>query len=317
MPTADAISENTQLGHWQERLRTVLSAVRVTTADGASPGGTVVTARLGHIDVSRVESDAQRVTRTTNALDQDETPSVLLVLLRRGTATLLQNNGHVVAGEDDLLVWDETDDYAFHSDGPFTALVLRLSRSRLGLPDESSRAATLPAFTATAETAGTAGLLATVMSTLATSPASYAPSVAGRLADSVVDLLSILLLERSRHAEDSGGERASLVRRVREHVDRNLQDSELSPRTVARDHHISVRYLHRVFESEDVTVQRLIQQRRIEQSARDLVRHELRTLTVAAIALRWGFTNPAHFSRAFRQRYGRTPTEWRRSGGRE
>ncbi|MFJ5933534.1 helix-turn-helix domain-containing protein [Streptomyces sp. NPDC093071] len=313
MPTADAVREDTQLSHWQERLRRVLGAVRVTTADGTSPGGTVVTARLGHVDVSRVESDAQRVARTARAPRHGEAPDVLLALLRGGTMALVQDEGHVVADQGDLLVWDEARPYSLHCGGPFTALVLRVPRSRLGLSDDSTRSVALSAF---ASSAGTAGLLGTVVSTLATSPASYAPSVAGRLADSVVDLLSILLLERSRPGDHGAGERAALVRRVREHIDRNLQDPALSPRTVARDHHISVRYLHRVFQPEDTTVGRLIQQRRIEQSARELARHELRTLSVAAVALRWGFANPAHFSRVFRRRYGCTPVEWRRSGSR-
>ncbi|MFD6415179.1 helix-turn-helix domain-containing protein [Streptomyces sp. NPDC060194] len=313
MPAADAVRGDSRLGAWQERVRTVLGAVRVTTADGASPGGTVVTARLGHLDVSRVASDTQRVTRAAAAPHVDGGPGVLLVLLTRGTAALVQGGRHLVAGGGDLMVWDEAGPYSLHCEGPFTALVLRVPRSRLAPYDRATRGAALPAF---ASSAGTAGLLGTVVSTLATSPASYAPAVAGRLADTVVELLSVLLLERSRPGDAEAGARAALVRRVREHIDRHLEDPALSPRTVARDHHISVRYLHRVFQSEDTTVGRLIQQRRIEQSARELARPELRTLSVAAIALRWGFADPGHFSRAFRRYHGCTPVEWRRRGGR-
>ncbi len=31
---------------------------------------------------------------------------------------------------------------------------------------------------------------------------------------------------------------------------------------------------------------------------------------VAAVAQRWGFVSPAHFSRAFRAFYGMSPREW-------
>jgi AraC-like DNA-binding protein len=32
---------------------------------------------------------------------------------------------------------------------------------------------------------------------------------------------------------------------------------------------------------------------------------------VSAIGARWGFTNPAHFSRAFRQAFGTAPGQYR------
>ncbi|MEU5391505.1 helix-turn-helix domain-containing protein [Streptomyces tibetensis] len=35
---------------------------------------------------------------------------------------------------------------------------------------------------------------------------------------------------------------------------------------------------------------------------------------VAAVARRWGFTSPSHFSRAFRAAYGTTPREWQLNG---
>ncbi|MCX4767208.1 helix-turn-helix domain-containing protein [Streptomyces sp. NBC_01275] len=35
-----------------------------------------------------------------------------------------------------------------------------------------------------------------------------------------------------------------------------------------------------------------------------------RGLTVAAVAQRWGFTSPSHFSRAFRDAHGMSPREW-------
>ena len=38
----------------------------------------------------------------------------------------------------------------------------------------------------------------------------------------------------------------------------------------------------------------------------------LRARPVSAIAMRWGLTNPAHFSRAFRAAYGIAPAEYRR-----
>ena len=40
----------------------------------------------------------------------------------------------------------------------------------------------------------------------------------------------------------------------------------------------------------------------------------LRAQPVSAIAARWGLTNPAHFSRLFRQAYGAPPAAYRSLG---
>ncbi|MFD5432690.1 hypothetical protein ACFWJ4_11020 [Kitasatospora sp. NPDC127067] len=71
---------------------------------------------------------------------------------------------------------------------------------------------------------------------------------------------------------DFGARNAHLVRRVREYIVHHLGDPELSPERVARAHHISVRYLHRLFEGEGATVGRLVQRLRLDAGARELAR---------------------------------------------
>ncbi|MFE2060360.1 helix-turn-helix domain-containing protein [Streptomyces sp. NPDC059446] len=80
---------------------------------------------------------------------------------------------------------------------------------------------------------------------------------------------------------------------------------------MARAHHISVRYLHRLFEAEGITVARFIKQRRLDQCARELARRSPSPPTVSSIAGRWGFVNAAHFSRTFRAVHGHSPVQWR------
>jgi len=99
-------------------------------------------------------------------------------------------------------------------------------------------------------------------------------------------------------------------------IDRHLADPDVTPEVIARAHHISVRYLHRLFEAEDITVSRWIQRRRLQECRRELARREVAGRTIAAVARRWGFTSAAHFSRVFRATYGMSPVEWRDSAAR-
>ncbi len=75
--------------------------------------------------------------------------------------------------------------------------------------------------------------------------------------------------------------------------------------------HLSVRTLHKLFADEPETVARRITRRRLERAAADLADPRLVGRTVTWIAFSWGFRDAAHFSRAFRQRFGRSPVEHR------
>ena len=52
-------------------------------------------------------------------------------------------------------------------------------------------------------------------------------------------------------------------------------------------------------------------QRRLAQSLKDLQDSEQAGCTITEIAFRWGFSNAAHFSHAFKQAYGLSPRECR------
>jgi len=56
----------------------------------------------------------------------------------------------------------------------------------------------------------------------------------------------------------------------------------------------------------------LIRERRLEHCRAELADAAHAGRPVAVVGARWGFTDPAHFSRAFRARYGVAPGRFRR-----
>jgi AraC-like DNA-binding protein len=79
----------------------------------------------------------------------------------------------------------------------------------------------------------------------------------------------------------------------------------------ALDDHISTRGLHRLFEDQGMTVAAWIRAQRLEGCRCDLANPALRLMPIYEIAVRWGFSHPAAFSRAFRT-YGLSPRDYRR-----
>ncbi|MFF3910106.1 helix-turn-helix transcriptional regulator [Streptomyces sp. NPDC001848] len=155
---------------------------------------------------------------------------------------------------------------------------------------------------------GLASLVSQFLTALAGTPPHERFSGGRQLALNTADLAALLLDEVLRtHRPERVRVGHDMLTRIQRHIQENLMDPDLTPESIARAHHISVRYLHKLFQPGGTTVGTWIRQRRLD-ACRDELRRQRRT--VAAVAHRWGFTSPSHFSRLFRQTYGLTPREW-------
>jgi AraC-like DNA-binding protein len=133
------------------------------------------------------------------------------------------------------------------------------------------------------------------------------------MAAALMDLLIVALAERlDRGATIAPAtRRRALLASVQRYIDQRLADPELSSRRIAAAHHVSLRYLHKLFEAQSTTVGGWIRQRRLERCRQDLLDPALAQMPVSAIGARWGLPDPAHFSRVFRAAYGLPPAEYR------
>lgn len=95
-------------------------------------------------------------------------------------------------------------------------------------------------------------------------------------------------------------------------IERNVSTEELNLDTVAKAAGVSSRYIARLFASEGTTVMRYLWQTRLER-AKALLMNGNAKLRIGEIAWQCGFANAAHFSRAFKQRFGVSPNAVQRS----
>ncbi|MFF4384997.1 helix-turn-helix transcriptional regulator [Kitasatospora sp. NPDC001547] len=85
----------------------------------------------------------------------------------------------------------------------------------------------------------------------------------------------------------------------------------MTPQTIADAHHISLRRLQQLLAEDDMSPAAWIRRRRLERCRLDLANPRLNARPIQAIAERWGFSDPAHFSRLFRAAYGIPPRDYR------
>jgi len=91
----------------------------------------------------------------------------------------------------------------------------------------------------------------------------------------------------------------------------NLDDPELSPRSVAEHFGISVRTLHLRFQKIEQTFGRWLLEARLDGCSKALRDPYQRTRNISEIAYSRGFNDLSHFNRVFRARFNMTPGQWR------
>jgi AraC-like DNA-binding protein len=115
---------------------------------------------------------------------------------------------------------------------------------------------------------------------------------------------------RDRPAERVVPARVADRPNIERFIDAHIERHDLGPRLVARHFGLSERQLYRVTTTMGCTPAALIWSRRLER-ARGLLDAEPGSARVLDVALRCGFKDGAHFSRAFRRAFGRSPRESR------
>ncbi|MCC2280431.1 helix-turn-helix domain-containing protein [Streptomyces sp. ET3-23] len=310
--TTSSVADDEKADFWSGVVSRTLVPVEVRPLTGRPFDGLVESHRLGYVRISTLEADAARLSRTAALIARAplSEPQIGVGLQVSGRAVLEQDGRRAEVPPGGLVLYDTARPYTVDCPERFRTHLFHLPRRLLGVPERDLRHASAMAI---GPAEGYGSVLLPFLGVLAASAHSCPAPVGDRLAGSVADLFSALIaqLSRARAAHEPGTPNEHLVHRVREYIDHHLGDPGLSPERIARAHHISVRYLHRLFEGAGVTVSRLIQQLRLDACARELARRGRTTPTVSAVAQRWGFIDPAHFSRAFRAAYGVPPREWR------
>lgn len=133
----------------------------------------------------------------------------------------------------------------------------------------------------------------------------------------LMDLLALTLLHLAPLAEASeSAVRAAQHQQVQRHVEARLGDPGLGTERIARDLGMSERHLQKLFAAHGETLSGLIRQRRMAEAQRLLADPAGRSASIATIAYRLGFSDPAYFSRVFRDTTGQSPRQFRAEGRR-
>jgi AraC-like DNA-binding protein len=275
--------------------------------------GEIEAGRLGPVNVGRVQtSTPHSVHRTPGLIRRGSAELYRVVLAMSGNPRLEQDGRAAQLRPGEFAIYDFARPYELAYDSAVQLAVFGFPRDLLALPADS--AGRLTAVPIPADQ-GTGALASPLLRRVVLDLETYRPASAARLCTVMMDLLTTAVAERAGQTaplQIESRERILLVR-IHAFIEQHLGEADLSPGVVAAAHHVSVRYLHRLFEAQETTVAAWIRRRRLERCRRDLADPALRAVPVAALAARWGLPDPAHFSRLFRRMYRLPPAEYRRN----
>ncbi len=300
---------------WSAAHERIFFPIDVRFASEGPEHGRIEGHRLGPLHTYRVVSQASVVRRRGEGIRAADPEQFVVGLPLRGRCLIEQEGRASSFGASDLSSWDSSHPFSVTTRRPFDLLLLVVPRQVLG---PRSNAICRRAAGRVSESSGVGAIAAPFFRSVWWSLAAPGFQVSrDDLADGVVAMV------RALHAKDApktaGASRlpgAVLLPQMRSYIDRHLGDPGLGPGSIAREHHVSTRYVHKLFATTGVSASDWVRTRRLEACWRDLCDPALVDHTISEIAARWALTNPAHFSRVFRAEYGCTPTEVRATCGR-
>jgi AraC-like DNA-binding protein len=301
-----------RLDYFQRLLRNRLMPIELSSSVGDEFDAEVVTGNLGSLGVTRSTTVGGVCTRSKRLIRQSNPDLYSVRAITRGDYIVDHAGTRSRLGPGDFCILDGA--RPFRTSHTATKELITVTFPRALLPLRADDAAKVIG-TRIPRDHHTGALAFALLHRLPqqlddSNPVTATGTRIGRI---VIDLLAVALSDRIGTANGASmdAQQRTLLPRIYAFIEEHLSDPDLSPDTIAAAHHISVRYLHKVFQTQETTCAAWIRQRRLERCRADLLDPTLAWRPAVATAARWGFSDPAHFNRAFRTVYGLPPGTYR------
>lgn len=263
--------------------------------------------KVGDIVFARMQGEQLETVRSPARIEASPSDSIKLAYLDAGRGVIQQGDRETYLETGDFTLVDSSRPYRYFVDKRFAVRAFQFSKAAIGISDADISRVTA---TALSQEHSLSAYLMPFLKQLSARDVNYHPSTRMQLARNVTDILGTLIHDRLNDMPLEDSARRTLMVRIKAFIIDHLDLPELSPELIATAHFISVRYLHKLFASEDMSVSRWTLAARLDRCRRDLASDSPNSSAIFGVARQWGFSSPAHFSRAFRASFGMSPSEW-------
>jgi len=307
--STDHYAPSARYAAWRDAICDVYVHVDVKATDPDRYRGFIREAKFGEVVLTDILLSEQRIRRNRRHISQLDKECYYLQLIHKGRISVLQHGETHQSNAARGAVFSATEQYELYGHGEVRSFYLEIPRNEFAQRFPRER---IP-VSASLNTAGGLGRIATEFcASLATDGSRLEDGVRTGLGNQLMDLLafSLLTTEGDMPAAEGSVRRARL-RSVQNWIEAHLRDPNLSLDKIAAANSMSLRYLHLIFEGEEMSASEWIWNRRLQLAYDCLAQGDGRTIT--SIAYDHGFNSSAHFSTLFRRKYGVSPRDVARS----
>lgn len=310
--TTDDVHPSESLDYWREMVLRLFADVQIAARVEDGFHGRMRSRYLGGIRMTVVDAASQAVERRHREARAQYEDCYFAVLMLNGHQWLEQDGRQVRLEPGDFALYDAARPHRLTFSRHWGEIILNIPRASL---DRELEGAAHCTATRVASDHGVGALLRTYLNGLVQEMGTLSADELARLSQHTVGLIGTALAGiRPGSAAAPRGRQHSLDR-AKALVEQHLADPLLDTATIASALRMSPRYLNKLFEEERTSLMRHVWGRRLERCRADLQDPARAGMRIGDIAMRWGFNDLSHFSRAFRDRFGQSPRDCRRTAG--
>jgi AraC-like DNA-binding protein len=304
--STDGLPPRERFAYWNDAVCDAFLRVRTEREQRSSFNGRIGSTALGGLRLNHVRSEPHLVRRDRRALAQGPEAAFFVNLHATGQCVLTQAERDHVVGPGDISFHDGTRlfDLRFLEEYALTCFIVprcALLARTLAAPEMIARP--LPRGGATA-------LFRAYAASLAEEGASLSANETDQAAVTFLDLLALALGANAQGREIARlSTRAALFRAICAQIRHHLANPALDLAGIAKRAGLAPRTLQTVFQQHGTSVTSYILEQRLRLAERQLAAGAGRSITEIAYAA--GFSDLSYFSRAFRQRFGISPSDRR------
>jgi AraC-like DNA-binding protein len=308
--STDDYPQSERYAAWRDAICDVYVHVEVDAARPEDYRGFIREAKFGDVVLTDILLSEQRIRRNRQHISQLDKECYYLQLLHKGKISVLQGGETHRSNAARGAIFSATEQYELYGHGEVRSFYLELPRDEFAQRFPRER---IP-VSASLNTAQGLGRIATEFcASLAAEDSQLEDGVRAGLGNQLMDILAFTLLSSDGDMPAAeGAVKKARLRSVQQWIEAHITDPDLSLERVAGANGMSLRYLHLLFETCEMSPSEWIWNRRLQLAYDSLARGDGRSVT--SIAFDHGFNSSAHFSTMFRRKYGVSPRDVTRPG---
>ena len=303
-----AVRDNERVDYWREMVLRLFADVQIAAPAEPNFHGSMHSNLTDVMRLTHVAAAPQSVQRLHRDARESYEDCYFAVLMLSGKQRMQQDNRQVEIQAGDFAIYDGARPHRLDFDQEWSELVLSIPRPTLnrlvpGMNNLTSRKL--------ASDSSSGEVLRNFLQSVATNLPRLSEKELASLSFNALNMIGSTLTLNHPLNESAMGAREVALLRAKMLIDANLGDPCLDTNRIARRLGLSARYLNRLFNSEQTSLMRYVWNLRLDRCRDELMRLGPGHHRVLDIALRWGFSDMSHFSRAFKLRFGISPRDCR------